>query len=412
MPVADVVIIGAGQAGLAMSRQLGELGIDHVILERGRVAERWRTAAWWSLRLLTPNWMTRLPDWQYRGNDPDGYMDRHAFVRFLTDYAGAVAAPVITDAQVMRVSTIGDHGYAVETTVGTWRCRAVVIATGHCDRPWLPDSAAALDPALEQVHSAAYRDPSYLAPGGVLVVGASASAVQIALELAQAGRRVILAAGRHTPLPRRYLGRDIFWWLDRTGVLTERATEMPNLGAARRQPSLQLAGRADGLDVDLRTLERNGVRIAGRLQVASETSVCFAGSLVASIRRAERKRDRLLADMRGLASRLALDAAAAPIEPFTPASPPVQLDLRAEGIASIVWATGFSRDYSWLDLPAVANGELIHDGGVLPLPGLFALGLRFMRRRNSSFVDGVGADAADLADMIAARLGVSRRLAA
>jgi putative flavoprotein involved in K+ transport len=411
MPGADVVIIGAGQAGLAMSRQLGALGIDHVILERGRVAERWRSAAWHSLRLLTPNWMTRLPDWRYRGKDPDGYMDRHALAQFLTDYAGATAAPVITDAQVVRVLRDGD-GYAVETTVGSWRCRAVIIATGHCDQPRLPALAASIDPAIEQIHSSAYRDPLQLKRGGVLVVGAAASAVQIALELAHAGRRVVLAAGRHTPLPRQYLGRDIFWWLDRTGVLTGRATEMPDIEAGRGQPSLQLAGRADGLDVDLRTLERNGVRIAGRLESAEGTKLRFADNLVASIRHAEDKRDRLLADIRRLATRLAIDATADPMAPFTPTSPPDQLELEAAGVASIVWATGFSRDYSWLDLPVVADGELIHDGGVLPLPGLYALGLRFMRRRNSNFIDGVGADAADLADMIAAHLGASRRRAA
>ena len=412
MQGADVVIIGAGQAGLAMSRQLGALGIDHVILERGRVAERWRSASWRSLRLLTPNWMTRLPDWQYRGDDPDGYMDRHAFVRFLIDYAGATAAPVIADAPVTRVSMDGSRRYAVETPVGTWRCRAVVIATGHNDRPRLPKVSAAIDPAIVQLHSSEYRSPAELVPGGILVVGAGASGVQIALELAQAGRQVTLAAGRHTPLPRRYLGHDIFFWLNRTGVLTALAANMPNIDAARRQPSFQLAGRLDGLEVDLRTLEQHGVRIAGRLQEAAGTTVAFADNLVTCIRHAERKRDRLLGDMREVAFGLGMNYTADPIAPFTPASPPEALDLRADNITSIVWAGGFARDYSWLDLPVLANGELIHNGGVLPFPGLYAMGLRFMRRRNSNFIDGVGADATDLADLIAAQLGVSRRLAA
>lgn len=201
----DVVVIGAGQAGLAISHELAASGIDHVLLERGRVAERWRTTTWDSLRLVTPNWMTRLPGWRYRGNDPDGFMERDAIVRFLDAYAGATAAPVVDDSLVSSVQFAGRQ-YRVTATRGTWEARAVVFATGHCDVPYRPPSADAMAMSITQLHSSEYRNPASLPVGNILVVGASSSGSQIALELALAGRSVSIAVGRHTPVPEASLG--------------------------------------------------------------------------------------------------------------------------------------------------------------------------------------------------------------
>jgi putative flavoprotein involved in K+ transport len=412
MPRTDVVIIGAGQAGLAMSRELAALEIAHVILERGQVAERWRASTWDSLRLLTPNWMTRLPDWRYSGPDPDGYMPRDAVITFLSHYAGAIAAPVVSGAPVQRVDVAG-RGYAVHTPTGIWNCRAVVVATGHCDLPCIPARATSMHPAIVQLHSSAYRNPSSLAPGNVLVVGASASGAQIALELALSGRGVTLAVGRHTPLPRTWLGRDIYYWLDRMGVLNAPARSVVDLDAARRQPSLQLAARADGLAVDLSTLERNGVRLAGRLAAADDHAVHFEDNLLPTIAHAEGKRDRLLSEIASFAEG-GMAASPAPVSaPFVPLPPPAGLDLRTESVGTVIWATGFRRDFSWLGLPILdGRGELAHQHGETALPGVYAIGFRFLRRRNSSFIDGVGADAAYLAGRIADRFGVARRSAA
>jgi len=408
----DVIIVGAGQAGLAMSCELASAGIEHVILERGRVAERWRSTTWDSLRLLSPNWMTRLPHWQYRGPNPDGYMGRDAVIQFLSSYAGAIAAPVVGDSPVLQVSRTA-AGYELRTPGDTWQCRVLVIATGHCEAPRIPAMAQSIDAAITQIHSSAYRNPAQLPPGNVLVVGASPSGVQIAYELARAGRGVALAVGRHTPLPRMFMGRDIFWWMDRLGVLDEPASAVTNIDAAREQPSLQLAGRPDHSDLNLMVLQRLGVRLAGRLSGAEGLSVAFADDLATTVRRAEEKRDRLLRDIADFAWAHGIVGDRRMPGRFAPRPGPEAFDLAHVAIRTIVWATGFARDFRWLGLPVVRpDGELAHEEGVLPLPGLYALGFRFLRRRNSSFIDGVGADAAFLARKIAADLGGRKLMAA
>jgi putative flavoprotein involved in K+ transport len=289
----------------------------------------------------------------------------------------------------------------------------VVIATGHCDAPCLPALSTVVDPSVAQVHSSGYRNPSLVPPGNVLVVGASASGAQIALELALAGRGVTLSVGRHTPLPRTWLGRDIFFWLDRMGTLDAPARSVADLEAARSQPSLQLTGRPDGAGVDLSTLEKHGVRLAGRLAAADGRSVRFEDDLTATIAHAEAKRDRLLGEISRFAKvGLPPDNTAAP-SPFVPVSPPDVVDLRDEAIGTVIWATGFRRDFNWLTLPVLDDrGELAHQAGETALSGVYAIGFRFLTRRNSSFIDGVGADAAHLAGCIADRFGVPRRRAA
>jgi putative flavoprotein involved in K+ transport len=239
----DVLIIGAGQAGLAMSACLAARGIEHVVLERGRVAERWRSERWDSLRLLTPNWMTRLPGHAYRGGAPEGFMCRDEVAEFLAGYGRGIVAPVAEATRVLRVAQCAD-GYEVTTDRGSWRARAVVLATGACDRAAVPGWSRTVSQRVAQVVPSRYRRPEDLPAGGVLVVGASATGVQLAEEIHRSGRPVTLAVGSHSRLPRRYRGRDIMEWFDAAGLLDERAEAVPDIAAARRQPSLQLVGRS------------------------------------------------------------------------------------------------------------------------------------------------------------------------
>ncbi|MCB4821347.1 NAD(P)-binding domain-containing protein [Roseicella aerolata] len=412
MQRSPVVIIGAGQAGLAMSHCLAARGVAHVVLERGRIGERWRSERWDSLRLLTPNWMARLPGWSYRGAEPDGFMAAGEFARHLEAYAAAMRAPVEPGVTVQAVRR-GPHGYRVATSRGLWEAEAVVIATGHCDRPAIPAWARALPAGIRQVTTADYRNPSQLPEGGVLVVGASASGVQLAEEIQRSGRQVHLSVGRHTRLPRHYRGRDIWHWLDRSGLLDERVTQVCDLLQARRQPSFQLVGRPEGGTIDLGTLQAEGVRLLGRASGAVGGVLQLEDGLRETVAAAQQVLLRLLARIDGIA-----DAEGAPREPcaaprIAAGAAPGSLDLAAEGIGSVVWAGGFRRDYRWLQVPVLdAGGEIIHRGGVTPEAGLFVLGLRFMRRRRSNLIDGVGQDAAELAEAILGHLVQPCRAAA
>ncbi len=400
------VIIGGGQAGLAMSRCLAERGIEHVVLERGRIGERWRTQRWDSLRLLTPRWMTRLPGHRYSGTDADGFMGKNEVVDFLTGYARFIDAPVQTGVTVLSVAC-RDGRYRVLTTRGDWTARNVVLATGYCDKASIPAMARGTSPEITHVAPNRYRNPAQLPEGGVLVVGASATGIQLASEIARSGRKVILSTGRHIRLPRNYRDRDILFWMDRAGVLSQRFDRVPDLGASRRQPSLQLVGTHPARSLDLNTVQDEGVRVVGRLRELEGCRAGFATDLVETVEHAEAKLQRQLdlidrhIVVNGMQYAFPHGQRPDPIRvPLCPGG----LNLRREGIQTILWATGYRRDYSWLQVPVLnASGELIHRGGITPAPGLYAMGLNFMRRRNSSFIDGVGRDAAELADHLAAR---------
>jgi putative flavoprotein involved in K+ transport len=409
----DVLIVGAGQAGLALSHCLGRAGIDHALVERGGIGARWRADAWESLRLLTPNWMTRLPGHRYSGADPDGFMDRDALVSLLEGYARASAAPVHEMTRVIRVR--GDAcGFRIATTGGAWAARTVVVATGACERPAMPAWAAEIP--LHHVTPASYRRPDALPEGGVLVVGAAASGVQIARELRAAGRAVTLAVGRHTRLPRRYRGRDIMDWLDRAGMFDEPWDAVPRLAAARRQPSLQLSGQDGGAALDLGLLAAEGVRLVGRAERADGARVVFGPGLRDACIASEVRRQRVLGRIDVHITAVGDPAPEDPdawAVPRHPACPARVLDLAAEGIRTVIWATGYRRDYRWLRLPVFDRaGEIAHRGGVTAVPGLFAIGLPFLRRRSSTFIDGAGRDAEALAPLIAAHLARPRALAA
>lgn len=394
----DTVVIGAGHAGLAVSRLLSEARRDHVVLDRGRVGERWRTERWDSLHLLTPSWMTRLPHWQYAGPEPEGFMSATAFVGQLEQYAESFAAPVVGGTTVLSVRRCGPDQYAVVTDRGTYGARHVVVATGPHGTPVVPRSMGATD--LHVVHSNAYRNPAQLPAGGVLVVGASSSGVQIADELVRSGRDVVVAVGRHTRMPRRYRGMDIFWWLENTGRTARTIDEVRDPVAARGETSLQLVGRPAtqaAETLDLAVLRARGARLAGRLESLSGSTAVFAGDLTGTVAAADRVMHRFLDDVDAYVLRAGLESEVLPAHrprPLTNPAGPRRLDLAAEGIRTVVLAAGFRPDHSWLHLPVLgADGVLRQYRGVTDAPGLYVVGQRFQHRRDSGFIDGARHDA-------------------
>ncbi len=404
----EVVVIGGGHAGLAMSRCLSDRSVEHVVLERGRVGERWRTERWDSLRLLTPNWQSRLPGWSYQGPDPDGYMSMPEIIDYLEGYARSFQPPVEQSATVLALETDGD-GYRVTTDRGTWSSKNVVIATGYCDMPHVPAMTRHLSTDILQLVPTTYRNPGQLPKGGVLVVGASASGIQLADEIHASGRPVTIAVGRHTRLPRRYRGRDILWWLDSMGLFDQTPQDVYDFEVSREQPSLQLVGRPDHGTLDLPLLQRQGVRLTGRVVDVQGHRIHFEDGLVAYTAAADAKLALLLHRIDDFIRKAGLEdqvEEAAPFVPFLwPAPWPREVDLRSEGIATVLWATGFRRSYPWLKVPVLdGRGEIIHRGGITPAAGLYVIGLQFLRRRKSAFIDGVGNDALELTQHICSRL--------
>ena len=420
----DVVVIGAGHSGLAMSRYLSAAAIDHVVLERGEVANAWRRERWDSLRLLTPNWQTRLPGHAYCGPQPDGFMTMSEVIGFIDGYAKKVSAPVRAFTNVTSVSPL-DGGYQVVTDRRVWRARAVVIASGASSLPDVPAIGAALPASIRNLPAREYRNPQQLDQGidngAVLVVGASASGVQLADEIQRSGRRVMLAVGEHIRMPRTYRGRDIQWWLDAVGVLDERYDAVDDIVRARRVPSPQLIGSPQRATLDLNALTARGVELVGRLVGVADGKAQFSGSLRNHCEMADLKLGRLLdridewverggpaSDTPSAAAQRAdtrpreiFHAQVPPAERFaptlTPEHPRLLVDLEANRIGTVLWATGFRPDYGWLRAPVFdRKGRLRHDGGIVAAPGLYALGLNFMRRRKSSFIHGAEDDVNEL----------------
>ncbi|MEL7206827.1 MAG: NAD(P)-binding domain-containing protein [Actinomycetota bacterium] len=399
MPTTSVVIMGGGQAGLAMSHHLAARSIDHVILEKGAVANAWKTERWDALRLLTPNWLSRLPGYHYRGDDPNGFMTAAEVVDYLEGYRTTIEAPVLTGTTVRSVTPTGGR-HRIGTDDATWTADAVVMATGAARDPKIPDLAAALPPSVEQLDPLRYRNPDQIdGRGRVVVVGASASGSQIANELAIAGHDVVLAVGSHTRLPRTYRGLDIHWWLHTLGVLEEPWHQIDDLAKARRRPSLQLIGTRERRDLGLNELAANGVELVGRWAGVADGKAQFAGSLANVCADADLKERRLLDRIDAHAAAHGLDAELEPpVRPAPTAVPPTTNHIDLATVSTVIWATGFRPRYPWLD-PAHLDraGNLVHDGGVLAHPGLYVLGLPFARTRKSNFIDGVGPDAAHLA---------------
>ncbi len=407
----STVVIGAGHAGLAASQFLSERSIDHVVLERGDVANSWRHERWDSLRLLTPNWQTRLPGLRYEGPDPDGYMSMGEVVELIERFAKITDAPVRTGTSVTSVRRT-DEGYDVTTSRGQIRCRTLVIATGACNVPSVPGFSDAVPASIEQLTTFDYRSPEQLRDGGVLVVGASATGVQLAAEIRRSGRPVTLSVGEHVRLPRTYRGRDVLWWMDASGVWNERYDEVDDLTRARRLPSPQLVGTPERATLDLNALTDLGVELVGRWATVRDGTALFSGGLRNVFSLADLKMQRLLGTFDDWAREQGLDTELdrpeRPEPTRVPASTRWQLDLNSGEISSILWATGYRPDYTWLEVPVLdAKGHLLHEGGVVGSPGLYALGLPVLRRRKSTFIHGIEDDAREVIDHLAGFLSAA-----
>jgi putative flavoprotein involved in K+ transport len=381
------------------------------VLERGEVANSWRRERWDSLRLLTPNWLSRLPGLRYEGPDPDGYMTMGEVTEFIERFAALSSAPVRTSTNVTSVRRAGD-GYAVTTDHGELSCRAVVVASGAFSRPSVPGFSGEVPASVEQLTTFDYRDPAKLPDGGVLVVGASATGVQLAAELQRSGRPVTLSVGEHTRMPRTYRGRDVLWWMDAAGVWDQRYDEIEDLTRARRLPSPQLVGSPERSTLDLNALTSMGVELVGRWAMVRDGRALFSGGLRNVFSLADLKLGRLQDTFDEWALTSGRDAEFGPPERSAPTVVPpsarLQLDLGSGEIGAIVWATGFRPDYGWLDVPVIdAKGQLRHEGGVVDSPGLYALGLPVLRRRKSTFICGVEDDAREVVDHLVGYLANS-----
>lgn len=371
------------------------------MLERGEVANSWRRERWESLRLLTPNWLSRLPGSRYQGGDPDGFMTMPQVIELISDFAAATSAPVRTHTAVTSLQR-GDEGYRLATSDGEIRCRTVMLASGAANVPHVPEVRRAVPEQIESVTAFDYRNPGRLPPGGVLVVGASATGVQLAEEILRSGRPVMLSVGEHVRLPRTYRGRDVLWWMDASGVWNQRYHEIDDLERARRLPSPQLIGTPERTTLDLNALQAAGAEIVGRLVAIRDGHVLFSGGLRNAFALADLKMERLLDTFDTWLSDTASGADVGAAERFEPTrapqAPRLSLDLRSGEIRSVVWATGFRPDYRWLDLPVFnRKGELRHNGGIVAeAPGMYAIGLPVLRRRKSTFIHGAEDDARDL----------------
>lgn len=404
-----VVVVGGGHNGLAMSKRLSDRSVDHVVLERSEVAASWRTQRWDSFTMLTPNWQARLPGRVYDGGDPDGFMTGSEVVGFIQTYADTIGAPVETGTTVTAVRPIED-GYEVVTDQGTWRCRCVVLAGGACNIPVIPNVAAAVPAGVTQVNPLEYRHPDQLADGGVLVIGAAATGLQLAEEIHASGRPVTLSVGEHVRMPRTYRGSDIQHWMESIGRLDERYDEVEDVVKARKVASPQLIGTPERRTLDLNSATDAGVQLRGRLGAIRDGVAMFSGGLRNHCALADQKLGRLLDDIDKWIAERGLGGDAEPAERYEPTrvtrGAPLTLNLTSGEITTIVWATGFRPDLSWVDLPVFdAAGQLRHDGGVVvDAPGVYVLGASFLRRRKSSFLHGAVDDSSDLADHLVGHL--------
>ncbi len=407
----SAVIIGGGHSGLAMSKRLSDRGIDHVVLERGEVASSWVTQRWDSFTLLTPNWQTRLPGSRYDGDDPDGFMSGDETAAFLQSYASIVDAPVQAQTTVLAVRPSAG-GYEVVTDQGSWECPSVVLASGACNLPSIPAFASALPDTVVAVNPLEYRRAEDLPDGGVLVVGAAATGIQLAEEIHASGRPVTLSVGEHVRMPRTYRGRDIQHWMEVIGRLDERYDDQQDILKARGVASPQLLGTPERRTLDLNALTDAGVRLCGRLGAIRDGVALLSGGLRNNCALADQKLARLLDEIdEWIAAHDLGDGVDAPVRfEATRVAPntPLTIDLGRGEINTVVWATGFRSDLSWVELPVFDGGRLRHDGGVLDAPGVYFLGGTFLRRRRSSFIHGADADTADLADHLERHLAGAR----
>jgi len=401
----ETVVVGAGQAGLVMSRQLRNHGCEHVVLERARIAERWRTQRWDSLMFQFPNWTIALPGHSFAHDDPDGFSLKDRIVQLLEDYCAAAGVPVRTGVNVRSLTAAPEAGrYKLDTDHGDITARNVVIATGPYQRPKVPELASSLPHQIVQIHASEYRNPAALPEGAVLVVGTGASGCQIAEELLGSGRRVYLSVGRHRRVPRRYRGKDVIFWRRELGELDQAAQATPK---SKRQPAPLVTGVEGGHDVDLRQLAANGITLLGHVRGINGSRIVLAADVNQVLSAGDRTYAEFTDAVDEYIFRAGIEAAPRSDEPVS-VSDAVdvlnEVDTEAAGIHSVIWATGYLRDLSWVELPIFdAAGEPAHRDGVTPAPGIYLLGLPWLRKQKSSFLFGVAEDAEYLAEKIAQR---------
>jgi len=407
MSVVETLIVGGGQAGLAMSGHLSERGLPHLILERHRIVERWRSERWDSLVANGPAWHDRFPVMTFSGVAPDGFATRDQIVDYFVAYAERIAAPIRCGVEVEALLPQADGvGFRAETSEGVVEAKNVVVATGPFQRAILP-CVIPSDAGIDQLHSAAYRNPRQLRDGAVLVVGAGSSGVQIADELARAGRKVYLSVGPHNRPPRRYRGRDFVWWL---GVLGEWDTKV--MAPGTEHVTIAVSGAHGGHTVDFRELAARGITLLGNAERYEGGFLYFSPNLGRNIRLGDANYLSVLDTADAYIAANGLDLPAEPEareiapDPVCMTHPLVQLNLQSAGITSIVWATGYAQDFSWIRVKAFDDkGRPAHKRGVSVVPGLYFLGLPWLSRRASPFIWGVWPDAEYLADHIAAHRG-------
>lgn len=405
MESVETVVIGGGQAGLAMSYHLRRLGQEHVVVERGRVGERWRTQRWDSLMFQFPNWSIELPGHRYAGDAPDAFSHKDEIVNLIEGYCALIRAPLRTAVTVRSLRAAPRPSrYLLATDQGDIEARNVVIATGPYQRPRIPSLATLVPTNILQIHASEYRNAAGLPPGALLVVGTGASGCQIAEELLDSGRRVYLSVGQHRRIPRRYRGRDAFWWRRELGHLDATAETTPR---AQRMPAPLVTGVAGGHDIDLRQFAANGMTLLGHLRDIRETRVRLAPDLADSLSRGDQVCDEFKETVDEYVRKTGLEApntqSDQPGNVHDLEKPIEELDLRAAGIGTVLWATGYQLDLGWVELPIFdERGEPVHRRGVTPVPGIYFLGLPWLHKQKSSFLYGVGEDAEYLAERIRA----------
>ena len=399
----ETVVIGAGQAGLAMSTVLQQRGVEHLVLERRRIGERWRTERWDSLRFQFPNWTLELPGWAYAGDNEHGFAHWREIVRVIERYAASTRPPVRERSEVTELRTDGPE-FVLSIPDGAIRARRVVVATGPFQRPRIPEMSVSITPSVMQTDPTRYRRPQDLPDGAVLVVGSGASGCQIAEELLRAGRTVFLSVSRHRRVPRRFRGRDVYWWLDRLGRFSQTIDSLPG---RHPPPSTAVTGVDGGYDVDVRAMAAQGVHVLGRVLGVSDGRLALASDANEILDAADAAFAGFVAAARDFAASNP-DVELEDEEPISAAghanvSEPASLDMARENVAGIVWATGYVYDYGWLHAPVIdVHGRPLQRRGVSPVPGLYFVGLHWMHTFKSGLFSGVGSDAEYLVDQMIA----------